>query len=175
MNLAEEIDQEFGDPDGFFVLEPVRGVGKGDEFGLGAIAKAVLRHFSHQKTIAHAPEDARRNAHGAIRESASDELNRLADSQGIPVVATFMGKGALSARHPLHLGIAGCWGEYPATEATRNAFIPSEEELAYAQRVIAAMAEAERNGQAAVTVDGKMVDYANIRMIRRLMSFKGQA
>jgi acetolactate synthase-1/2/3 large subunit len=32
-----------------------------------------------------------------------------------------MGKGALSARHPLHLGIAGCWGEYPATEAARNA------------------------------------------------------
>lgn len=45
----------------------------------------------------------------------------------------------------------------------------------YAQRVIAAMEEAERNGQAAVTVDGKMVDYANLRMIRRLMSFKGQA
>jgi malyl-CoA/(S)-citramalyl-CoA lyase len=59
-------------------------------------------------------------------------------------------------------------------EATRNAFIPSDEELAYAQRVIAAMEEAERNGQAAVTVDGKMVDYANLRMIRRLLSFKGQ-
>jgi malyl-CoA/(S)-citramalyl-CoA lyase len=59
-------------------------------------------------------------------------------------------------------------------EATRNAFIPSDEELAYAQRVIAAMEEAERNGHAAVTVDGKMVDYANIRMIRRLLSFKGQ-
>jgi malyl-CoA/(S)-citramalyl-CoA lyase len=58
-------------------------------------------------------------------------------------------------------------------EATRNAFIPSDEELTYAQRVIAALEEAERNGQAAVTVDGKMVDYANIRMIRRLMSFKG--
>jgi malyl-CoA/(S)-citramalyl-CoA lyase len=59
-------------------------------------------------------------------------------------------------------------------EATRNAFIPSDQELAYAERVIAAMKEAERNGQAAVTVDGKMVDYANIRMIRRLMSFRGQ-
>lgn len=60
-------------------------------------------------------------------------------------------------------------------EPTRDAFIPSDEELAYAQRVIAALEEAEQNGQAAVTVDGKMVDYANIRMIRRLMSFKGQA
>jgi malyl-CoA/(S)-citramalyl-CoA lyase len=59
-------------------------------------------------------------------------------------------------------------------EATRNAFVPSDDELAYAARAIAAMEEAERNGQGAVTVDGKMVDYANIRMIRRLMSFKGQ-
>ena len=58
-------------------------------------------------------------------------------------------------------------------EATRNAFVPSDDELAYAARAIAAMEEAERNGQGAVTVDGKMVDYANIRMIRRLMSFKG--
>jgi malyl-CoA/(S)-citramalyl-CoA lyase len=60
-------------------------------------------------------------------------------------------------------------------EATRNAFVPSDDELAYAERAIAAMEEAERSGQGAVTVDGKMVDYANIRMIRRLMSFKGQA
>jgi malyl-CoA/(S)-citramalyl-CoA lyase len=57
-------------------------------------------------------------------------------------------------------------------DPTREAFIPSEEELAYADRAIAAMEEAERNGQGAVTVDGKMVDYANIRMIRRLKSFK---
>ena len=59
-------------------------------------------------------------------------------------------------------------------EPTRDAFIPSEQELAYAERAIAALEEAERNGQGAVTVDGKMVDYANIRMIRRLMSFRGQ-
>jgi malyl-CoA/(S)-citramalyl-CoA lyase len=58
-------------------------------------------------------------------------------------------------------------------EATRDAFVPSAEELAFAARAIAAMEEAERNGQGAVNVDGKMVDYANIRMIKRLMSFKG--
>jgi malyl-CoA/(S)-citramalyl-CoA lyase len=58
-------------------------------------------------------------------------------------------------------------------EATHDAFVPSDAELAYAARAIAAMEEAERNGQGAVTVDGKMVDYANIRMIRRLMSFRG--
>jgi malyl-CoA/(S)-citramalyl-CoA lyase len=58
-------------------------------------------------------------------------------------------------------------------EPTRAAFVPSDAEFAYAERALAALEEAERNGQGAVTVDGKMVDYANIRMIRRLMSFKG--
>src|SRR6202043_2084315 len=34
-------------------------------------------------------------------------------------------------------------------EPTRNAFVPSEEELAYAERTIAALEEAEGNGQGA--------------------------
>ena len=80
-----------------------------------------------------------------------------------------------SARKAAAMGFDGKQVIHPTQiEATRNAFIPSDEELANAQRVIAAMEEAERNGQAAVTVDGKMVDYANIRMIRRLLSFKGE-
>lgn len=45
MNLPEEINQEFADTGGFFVLEPVGSLGEGDEFGLRAITKAVLRHF----------------------------------------------------------------------------------------------------------------------------------
>jgi len=82
---------------------------------------------------------------------------------------------AATAAKAAAMGFDGKQVIHPAQiEATRNAFIPSDEELAYAQRVIAAMEEAERNGQAAVTVDGKMVDYANLRMIRRLLSFKGE-
>jgi malyl-CoA/(S)-citramalyl-CoA lyase len=80
-----------------------------------------------------------------------------------------------TARKAAAMGFDGKQVIHPTQiEPTRNAFIPSDEELANAQRVIAAMEEAERNGQAAVTVDGKMVDYANLRMIRRLLSFKGQ-
>jgi acetolactate synthase I/II/III large subunit len=58
---------------------------------------------------------------GVIASDASEQLAALAEALSIPVYTTFMGKGALSAHHPLHLGIAGCWGEYPATEAARNA------------------------------------------------------
>jgi acetolactate synthase I/II/III large subunit len=58
---------------------------------------------------------------GVLISEASEQLAAFAEYLGVPVYTTFMGKGALSARHSLHLGIAGCWGEYPATEAARNA------------------------------------------------------
>jgi acetolactate synthase-1/2/3 large subunit len=58
---------------------------------------------------------------GVLISEASEQLRAFAEYVNVPVYTTFMGKGALSAKHPLHLGIAGCWGEYPATEAARNA------------------------------------------------------
>jgi malyl-CoA/(S)-citramalyl-CoA lyase len=57
---------------------------------------------------------------------------------------------------------------------TRDAFIPSPEERAAAKRALAALEEAARQGLGAVTVDGKMIDYANVRMIQRLLSFYGE-
>jgi acetolactate synthase-1/2/3 large subunit len=58
---------------------------------------------------------------GVILSEASRELQAFAEHVNVPVYSSFMGKGALPATHPLHLGIAGCWGEYPAQEAARNA------------------------------------------------------
>jgi malyl-CoA/(S)-citramalyl-CoA lyase len=80
---------------------------------------------------------------------------------------------ASSARKAAAMGYDGKQAIHPSQiEPTRDAFIPSDAELASAERMLAAFEEAERNGQGAVTVDGKMVDYANIRMIRRLMNFR---
>src|SRR4029077_16411147 len=80
-----------------------------------------------------------------------------------------------AARKAAAMGFDGKQVIHPTQiEIPRDAFIPSDEELANAQRVIAAMEEAERNGQAAVTVDGKMGDYANLGMIRRLLSLRGE-
>jgi len=52
---------------------------------------------------------------------------------------------------------------------TLRAFVPSDEELAQARRIVEAMAQAEAQGQGAVTLDGKMIDYANVRMARRII------
>ncbi len=61
-------------------------------------------------------------AGGGIRVAgAYEELKAVAEQLDIPVYTTFMGKGAMPSDHRLHLGVAGVWGEYPATEAARNA------------------------------------------------------
>jgi acetolactate synthase I/II/III large subunit len=52
---------------------------------------------------------------------AFEQLRAAAEALDVPVYTSFMGKGALPADHRLHLGVGGVWGEYPATEAARNA------------------------------------------------------
>ena len=58
---------------------------------------------------------------GVVFSDSAGHLKAFAEAVNVPVYSTFMGKGALPYDHPLHLGIAGCWGEYPGTEAARRA------------------------------------------------------
>jgi len=61
-------------------------------------------------------------AGGGVHVSdARDELKKFAEYMNMPVYTSLMGKGAMADRHPLHLGVCGCWGHYPAVEAARNA------------------------------------------------------
>ncbi|AQH01508.1 malyl-CoA lyase [Burkholderia sp. KK1] len=54
-------------------------------------------------------------------------------------------------------------------EVTQAAFTSTPEEVSQAQAMVDAMEEAEAQGLAAVSVNGKMVDYANVRMARRIL------
>ena len=61
-------------------------------------------------------------AGGGVHVSdAREALQKFAEYMNIPVYTSLMGKGALPDSHPLHLGVCGCWGHYPAVEAARNA------------------------------------------------------
>ncbi|MBI4775741.1 MAG: thiamine pyrophosphate-binding protein [Deltaproteobacteria bacterium] len=58
---------------------------------------------------------------GVMVSEATRELRDLAEYLQIPVYTTLMGKGVMAEKDNLYLGVAGCWGDYPAAEAARNA------------------------------------------------------
>lgn len=63
------------------------------------------------------------------------------------------------------LGFDGKWCIHPAQVPVVNeVFSPTESELAWARKVVAAYEEATTAGRGAVTVEGNMVDAANIRI-----------
>lgn len=57
---------------------------------------------------------------GVILSNASKELNRLMNLTAIPVITTFMGKGAIPETHPLCLGVTGMHGRKSANYAVIN-------------------------------------------------------
>ncbi len=60
---------------------------------------------------------------------------------------------------------------HPKTiEAANAAFAPSAEEVAWSQKVIAAHAEAERQGRGVTVVDGKLVENLHVENARRLVA-----
>jgi malyl-CoA/(S)-citramalyl-CoA lyase len=76
-----------------------------------------------------------------------------------------------AARRAAALGFEGKWAIHPSQLAAANViFAPPAEEVARARRVIEALDAAAREGRAAVTLDGRMIDVASIRQARALIA-----
>jgi citrate lyase beta subunit len=68
------------------------------------------------------------------------------------------------------LGFDGKWCIHPAQiPVVNDAFSPTEKEVEWAQKVVAAYEEANAAGSGSVSVDGQMVDAASIRMARNTL------
>jgi malyl-CoA/(S)-citramalyl-CoA lyase len=69
------------------------------------------------------------------------------------------------------LGYEGKWAIHPSQIALANeVFSPSEAEVGKARRIIAAMQEAAAAGRGAVSLDGRLIDIASIRMAEALIA-----
>ncbi len=72
------------------------------------------------------------------------------------------------------LGYSGKMVIHPKQlEVVNQAFSPTAAEIAHAQRVMAAFAEATARGAGAFTLDGRMVDAPVIRQAERILKFVG--
>lgn len=79
------------------------------------------------------------------------------------------------ARRVAALGYEGKWAIHPTQiEVANRVFSPGAEEIAYAQRIMAAMAQAEREGRGAVSMDGRLIDIASVKMAENLLRKLGK-
>jgi malyl-CoA/(S)-citramalyl-CoA lyase len=68
------------------------------------------------------------------------------------------------------LGYEGKWAIHPSQVTLCNeVFTPSAAEVTRATRIMEAMAQAAREGRGAVSLDGRLIDYASIRMAEALL------
>ncbi len=76
-----------------------------------------------------------------------------------------------AAKRAAVLGYEGKWAIHPSQiELANGVFTPSEAEVTKARRIIAAMAEAAAAGKGAVSLDGRLIDIASIRMAEALLA-----
>ncbi len=76
-----------------------------------------------------------------------------------------------SARRAAVLGYEGKWAIHPSQIALANeVFTPDEHLVEKTHRIIAAMKEAAAQGKGAVSLDGRLIDAASIRMAETLLA-----
>ncbi len=74
------------------------------------------------------------------------------------------------ARRAAALGIEGKWAIHPSQiELANEVFSPPPKEVERAEKIIAALKEAEAQGKGAASLDGKMIDAASERMARNVI------
>jgi len=76
-----------------------------------------------------------------------------------------------AARRAAALGCEGKWAIHPSQVALANeVFTPADAEVERAERILHAMEEAAKEGKGAVSLEGRLIDAASIRMAQNLMT-----
>ena len=77
---------------------------------------------------------------------------------------------ASSAKRARQLGFQGKMCIYPPqVELVNRAFTPTEKEIAFARRVVAAFEKAEREGSSSIQLDGFFIDYPIVYKAQRTL------
>ena len=75
-----------------------------------------------------------------------------------------------AARRAAALGCEGKWAIHPSqVELANEVFSPAEAEVERARRILQAMEDAAKEGKGAVSLDGRLIDAASIRMAENLI------
>jgi citrate lyase subunit beta/citryl-CoA lyase len=129
---------------------PRKSIGTADEWD--AAYPGHRFHYAMQRIVAAASAAGLRALDGPVADFRDEEA--LRESCTVARALGFDGKWCI---HPAQIGVVN------------EIFSPTEEEVEWAEKVIAAYQEANAAGSGAVSVDGQMVDAASIRMARNTL------
>ncbi len=109
IDLPKDIQQALGSED-YPTEVSIRGYKPNESVHVGQIKKAVSALKKAKKPLFLI-------GGGVNIAGANEEMKKLAEVTGIPVITTIMGKGAIPTKHPLYLGNIGIHGSYAANHA----------------------------------------------------------
>lgn len=109
VDLPKDIQRELGDD--FYLREiSIRGYKPVTDVHIGQIKRAV-------EILNNAKKPVFLIGGGVNIANAYEEMTKLAEITGVPVVTTIMGKGAIPTNHPLYVGNIGIHGSFAANNA----------------------------------------------------------
>jgi malyl-CoA/(S)-citramalyl-CoA lyase len=80
-----------------------------------------------------------------------------------------------AAKRAAILGYEGKWAIHPSqVELANQVYSPSETEVTKAKRIMDAMEQAKKEGKGAVSLDGRLIDIASIKMAENLLGKAAQ-
>ena len=109
IDLPKDIQQALG-TDEYPDTVSIRGYKPNEGVHMGQIKKAV-------DILSKAKKPLFLIGGGVNIAHAQKEMTQLAETTGVPVITTIMGKGAISTSHPLYMGNIGIHGSYAANHA----------------------------------------------------------
>lgn len=112
VDLPKDIQREYGS-DLYPSKVSIRGYKPNTSVHIGQIKKAL-------EILNHAKKPVFLIGGGVNIARANDEMTKLAELTGVPVITTIMGKGAISTTHKLYVGNIGIHGSYAANSAISN-------------------------------------------------------
>lgn len=153
-------------------------------FGAGDYAASLNAHTTHiggvnndYAVLSDADENDERQTYiSDIHHHALSTLVVAARANGLRPIDSAFGdysdaKGYIaSAKRAAALGCEGKWAIHPSQIDLANDIMgPSQEEITRAQNILKAMDDAAKEGKGAVTFEGRMIDYANVRQAEMLV------
>ena len=109
VDLPKDIQQAMG-TDEYPDTVSIRGYKPNEGVHMGQIKKAV-------SVLSKAKKPLFLIGGGVNIAHAQKEMTQLAETTGVPVITTIMGKGAIPTNHPLYMGNIGIHGSYAANHA----------------------------------------------------------